>query len=579
MPDPALVLSSRLRRAIHEVTGRDADPVLRRSASARFGDYQANFAMAMAKEMGRNPRDLATEVVSRLDVAGVCSAVEVAGPGFVNLTVENSRLAVELSASAADAHLGVPFPAETHTYVVDYGGPNVAKEMHVGHLRSAVIGDSVARILEWSGHRVVRQDHLGDWGTQFGMLIEYLWDEGWRPGDAAGSHTIGDLNQLYREAQDRFRSDPQFADRARRRVAALQSGDADTVAVWEELVAESRRHFEAVYRRLRLTLSPGDVRPESFYNPMLEPLATELEQKGLARIDQGALCCFPPGFTNRDGDPQPLIVRYSAGGYGYEATDLAGVRYSVDDLGADRLAYVVDARQAQHFAMVFAVARQAGWLPDGVEATHVAFGTILGPDGRPFRTRAGDTVKLSALLDEAVARAARVVDERSRDLSDPEKAEVAEAVAVGSLKYNDLSSDRVKDEIFDWDRMLATEGNTAPYLQYAHARIQSIFRRAETDVPDAAPIHIAEPAERDLALAVLGFGAAVEAAAEGYAPHRLCAYLFDLASTFTRFYETCPVLRTPDPAVRASRLMLCRVTADTLRTGLGLLGVDAPQRM
>ena len=589
VPDPVHILTERLQGAIGAAFGPElagADPVLRRAGQAKFGDYQANAAMALSKRLGRPGRDVADAIVGHLDGRGVLAKVEVADKGFINLTLDDGYLAQETGASAASPTLGVARTTAPHRFVVDYAGPNVAKEMHVGHLRTSVIGDALSRILEFLGHRVMRQDHLGDWGRQFGMLIEHLIDLGW---DDAGTdqapRSISDLNELYRQAQEKLDSDPAFADRARARVVALQSGDALSVTLWKELVAESRRHFEQVYRRLGLTLRPEDLRPESFYNDTLGPMVAELENKGLVRVDQGALCAFPPGFTGRDGQPLPLIVRNSFGGYGYAATDLAGVRYSVRDLGADRLVYVTDARQSQHFAMVFSVARQAGWLGERARAEHAPFGTILGPDGKPFKTRSGDTVRLAELLDEAVDRARGVVADKSPDLSGDAAELVAEAVGIGSVKYNDLSNDRVKDYVFDWDRMLAIEGNTAPYLQYAHARIHSIFRRAsEMEVapgsggPDGGAILLGSPQERALALGLVGFDGAVHAAAAHLQPHRLCTYLFDLATTFTSFYEACPVLRA-DPEVRQSRLRLSALTAAVLGRGLGLLGIEAPERM
>lgn len=592
MPDPLEVLAPLLQAAMGAALGEDyawADPVLRRSAQERFGDYQANAAMSLGKTLRRPPREVAEAIVGRLDGNGILARVEVAGPGFINLTLDDGFLGRELDAAAADDRLGVATVSRPAHFVVDYGGANVAKELLVHHLRSPVIGDAVVRVLEHLGHRVDRQDHLGDWGRQFGMLIEHLIDLGWAA-EGAGARSIADLNELYRQAQEKFDNEEGFAQRSRQRVVALQGGDTVSLRLWRALVDESERHFQAVYRRLGLTIGPGDVRPESFYNPMLDPMVDELEAKGLLRMDEGALCAFPPGFTSREGRPLPLIVRNSQGGYGYAATDLAAVRYSVSQLRADRLVYFTDARQAQHFAMVFAVAAQAGWL-DHAAAEHAPFGSVVGPDGRPFRTRAGDAVKLSDLLDEAVERAAAVVREKSPHLPAEEQARVAEAVGIGSVKYNDLVSDRVKDSVFDWDRMLSREGNTAPYLQYAHARIRSIFRRAGASPaeqggpagraePDnsAARMIIQTPEERSLALGLLGFQAAVESTAEHLQPHRLCAYLFDLASTFTAFYEACPVLRT-DAETRRSRLALCELTAATLQTGLNLLGIDAPERM
>ena len=577
MPDPLLAIRPRLQQAVAAVLGpehADADPVLRRSDRPGV-DYQANAAMALAKRAGRNPRELADAIVAAAELDDLIDAVEVAGPGFINLTLRPEYLATEVEATAADERLSVPPAAAPETVVVDYSGPNVAKEMHVGHLRSTVIGDALARILEFLGHHVVRQNHLGDWGTQFGMLIEHLADEGW---DSSADHTIGDLNALYQAASRKFNDDPAFAERARQRVVALQAGDPGTLAVWRDLVEESERHFELVYERLDVTLTAEDYKPESFYNPVLDEVAAELEERDLARIDDGALCAFPPGFTGRDGTPLPLIIRKSDGGYGYQATDLAAVRYRTTELGGTRLVYAVDARQSQHLHMVFAVGEQAGWLGEGRRAEQVAFGMILGEDNKPYKTRSGENVKLIDLLDEAVDRAAAAVLEKNPDLGDVERTEVAQAIGIGAIKYADLSNDRVKDYVFDWDRMLSFDGNTAPYLQYAHARIKSIFRRVESSSA-AGSIHIEHPAERALALQLLSFDEAVQQAADHLQPHRLATYLFELAQAFTDFYESCPVLRADTEEQRSSRLALAGLTARTLAAGLDLLGIDAPERM
>jgi arginyl-tRNA synthetase len=580
MPDPVLTIVPRLQAAIAAVLGdefADADPVVRRSDRA---DYQANAAMALAKRAGRNPRELADAIVAAADLDDLASSVEVAGPGFLNINLRDDYLAREVETAAGDDSLGVTNAAMPETVVVDYSSPNVAKEMHVGHLRSTVIGDALVRVLEFLGHQVVRHNHLGDWGTQFGMLIEHLVDLGWEHNP---DHHIGDLNALYQEASAKFTSDKEFGERARGRVVALQSGDEATLALWRDLVRESERHFEQVYDRLGVRLTPADYKPESSYNPFLDEVAAELEGKGLAWIDDGALCAFPPGFTARDGSPLPLIVRKSDGGYGYQATDLAAARYrTATEVGGTWLVYVVGSPQQQHLAMIFAVAQQAGWFAGGRRAEHVGFGSILGPDGKMFKTRTGENVKLNNLLDEAVERAAAVIAEKNPELDDATRADVADAIGIGAVKYADLSSDRVKDYIFDWDRMLSFDGNTAPYLQYAHARIRSIFRRAEIERDDDAlrgPVHLEHPAERALALQLLSFDEAVQAAAGHLQPHRLATYLFELAQVFTEFYESCPVLRADTEEQRRSRLTLSDLTARTLATGLGLLGIEAPERM
>jgi arginyl-tRNA synthetase len=582
MPDPQEVLTKAVAGAMVEAFGDAAagsDPVIR-PASAGRGDYQANGAMALGKRLGRPAREVADAVVAALPAHGAVRAVEVAGPGFINLTLDEGWLAEQVRALLDDDRLGVLPTPEAKTIVVDYSSPNVAREMHVGHLRSTVIGDALVRVLQFLGHRVIRQNHVGDWGTQFGMLIEHLASTGW---EATPTREIGDLNALYQEAQRRFQSDAEFAERSRQRVVALQAGDPATLALWRDLVAESERHFGVVYDRLGVLLTAQDIRGESFYNDQLPVVAAELEATGVAVVDDGALCVFPPGFTGRDGSPLPLIVRNSVGGFGYAATDLAAIRYRVRELGADRIIYVVDARQSQHFAMVFAAARLAGWLPeDAGAAEHVPFGTILGADGRPFRTRSGETVKLADLLDEAELQALAVVSERGDGVPETRQAAVARAIGVGAVKYADLSSDRIKDYVFELDRMLSFEGKTAPYLQYAYVRIRSIFRRGEIDplsVIDPGPVSLAEPEERALALALLQFDEAVRTTAELLAPHRLAGYLFELAQSFTAFFEACPVLHAPSEELRRSRLALCEITGRVLALGLGLLGIETVDQM
>jgi arginyl-tRNA synthetase len=544
-------------------------------------DFQANGALPLAKRLGMAPPDVAAKVVASLPPGPAFGDVTVAGPGFVNVTLQRSWLAQLVTATAADERLGRSLAARPATVVVDYSSPNVAKEMHAGHLRSLIIGDAVVRLLADAGHRVLRQNHVGDWGTQFGMLIEHLVDLG----EEAGAETlsVGDLDGFYRLARAAFTASEEFKARSRARVVALQSGDPETLRLWRILVEQSVRYFSGVYPQLGVLLEPGDVVGESFYNPALAGIVDDLDALGLLVESEGARCVFPPGFTNRDGDPLPLIVQKSDGGFGYAATDLAAIRHRFGVLGADLALYVVGSPQAEHFAMVFAVGRLAGWIPDGAEAVHVSFGNMLGSDRKMFKTRAGDVVKLADVIAEATERAGAEVTARDPGLDDDERARVATAVGIGALKYADLSTDRTRDYVFDWDRMLAFEGNTAPYLQYAHARIGSIFRRGGLDpVPyatGAVPVAVTHAAERDLAVALLGFDTAVGAAASSYSPHKLCAYLFELAGAFTSFYESCPVLKAEDPAVRASRLVLAALTARVLAVGLGLLGIDAPERM
>jgi arginyl-tRNA synthetase len=463
--------------------------------------------------------------------------------------------------------------------VVDYSAPNVAKEMHVGHLRTTIIGDALVRLLEHAGHRVLRENHIGDWGTPFGMLIEHLRDLG--EAEAAHELSVGDLNGFYQEARKKFDADTEFQERARQRVVALQSGDEETLALWRLLVDQSTRYFNTVYDKLGVLLTDDDLMGESAYNAMLPSVVADLDALGLLVESDGAKCVFPPGFVNREGEPLPLIVEKNDGGYGYQATDLATVRDRVTRRKATWMVYVVGAPQAQHLSMVYEVCRLAGWLVPPARAVHVSFGNVLGADGKILRTRAGASLKLVDLLDEAVVRAAAVVAEKSPDLAPDVRAAVAEAVGIGSVKYADLSTDRNRDYVFDWDRMLSLDGNTAPYLQYAHARVRSIFRRGEVDPTTFAGCvpTLTEPAERALALRLLGFGAAVADTIDKLAPHRLCNELYELAQTYTTFYEACPVLRAPDEATRTSRLVLCDLTARVLQRGLGLLGIATPERM
>jgi arginyl-tRNA synthetase len=467
--------------------------------------------------------------------------------------------------------------ADPQRIVIDYSAPNVAKEMHVGHLRSTVIGDALARVLGFLGHEVLRENHIGDWGTPFGMLIEHLVDVG---GSAdAASFSVRDLNEFYAQARVHFDGDPDFAERSSRRVVLLQGGDAETLHLWRIFVAESLRHNDEIYSMLGVLLTDEDVVGESFYNALLPVVVDELASQGLLVEHDGALCVFPQGFENRNGDPLPLIVRKSDGGYGYPATDLASIRDRTRRKGATRLVYVVDAGQSLHFRLVFAVAALAGYLPDPSAAVHVAFGLVLGPDGKKMASRSGSSERLIDLLTEGVDRAAAAIAERPSDLSAPARADVARALGIGAIKYADLSTERTRDYLFDWDRMLAFEGNTGPYLQYAHARIRSIFRRAEVPPPPRGTRPtITEPQERALALQLLGFPAAVETTAESYSPAKLCTYLFDLATTFTTFYEACRVL-VDEEAVRTSRLALCDLTARVLALGLSLLGMEAPDQM
>jgi arginyl-tRNA synthetase len=479
---------------------------------------------------------------------------------------------------ASDDRLGVTRVERPETVVVDYSAPNVAKEMHVGHLRTTVIGDALCRMLALVGHGVIRENHIGDWGTPFGMLIEHLVDLG----EEKGAHelSVGDLDAFYQQARASFDADEVFQGRSRHRVVLLQSGDPETLRLWRVLVAESVRYFDEVYAKLGVLLTDDDVVGESFYNELLPGVVAELDRLGLLVEDDGARCVFPPGFLNREGEPLPLIVQKSDGGYGYAATDLAALRDRVGRLGADRILYVVGAPQSQHLQMCFAVAAMAGWIRADDQAVHVSFGNVLGPDRKLFRSRAGFRVKLVDLLDEGVERAGRALADRSPDVEDAERAEVARALGIGAIKYADLSTERTRDYVFDWERMLAFEGNTGPYLQYAHARIRSIFRRGGVDAPEpGVPPTIEHEHERSLALLLLGFDGALHGALASYSPSKLAAYLFDLATSFTTFYENCPVLRAPDDETRRSRLLLADLTARVLARGLDALGMAAPDHM
>ncbi len=576
MTDPQEALARLVSGALVAAFGpefADADPAIRPS---QFADYQANVALPLAKRLGRPPREVAAELASHLGGSEMIEPPDVSGPGFINLTLRDGWIAAEATGQLADPRLGVR-PAEmSQTVVVDYSAPNVAKEMHVGHLRTTVVGDSIVRVLEYLGHNVIRANHIGDWGTQFGMLLEHLLDVG----EEATYQQLaaGEINAFYQAAKVKFDTDPAFAERSRRRVVALQAGDAETMRLWQMLVNDTKQYYNAIYAKLGVTLTDADLDPESFYNPVLASVCDELQAQGVAVISDGALCAFPPGFTGRDGSPLPLILRKSDGGYGYATTDMAAIRYRIRDLHANRIIYVVGSEQAQHFAMVLAVARQAGWLTDEVRAEHAAIGMVTGADRKRFRTRSGGAVKLTDLMDEAVDRAEEVIKDR---YDDPEvRAQIAEAVGIGALKYADLSVDRGSSYMLDFDRMLALSGNTGPYLQYATARIRSIFRRAGIE-PDAAagPIQLTEDAERALALRLLGFGAAVQQEADGAEPHKLAAYLFETASAFTTFYEQCPVLQAEDDSTRRSRLALSALTLRVLLTGLGLLGIPVPERM
>lgn len=538
------LLDARLRA----VTG--VDPEMRPATKPQFGHFQSNVALRLAKQEGRPPRDVAADIIERLDIGDLCETPEIAGPGFINLRLRTDILAGAVTALLEDPDGGVNITAYPQRVVIDYSAPNVAKQMHVGHLRTTIIGDCFNRTLSAVGNTVIPQNHIGDWGTQFGMLIEEVLDEGL---DAA-QLTLDEADALYKRAAARFRDDEEFATRARARVATFQGGDEESLSIWRQLVDISKPAFNHAYDRLGVLLTDDDLAGESTYNDDLPVLVKELEDSGIAVVDQGALCIFVEGFD------APLIVRKSDGGFGYATTDLAAIRRRVRDLHADRIIYVTDARQAGHFAQVFAAARMAGFLPDDVVAQHVGYGMVLGPDGRPFKTRDGKAATLDSLLDAAEEAA-------------------APNIALAAIKYADLSSGLQKDYTFDVDRMVQTTGNTGPYLQYAHARVSQILRKAEAEgIHFGAVTVLAEPVEQQLALTLSGFGDVVDDVAQHLQPHKLCGYLYELAGTLASFYEVCPVLRS-EGEVRSSRLALCAATRGVLAKGLGLLGIDAPDRM
>lgn len=580
-------LLGRVATAVSEAIARvrpetaDADPVVRRSDRA---DFQSNAALPLAKKVGTPPAQLGGELAASIDRAqGVIADVRVSGPGFLNITLADSAVWESVAARLTDDRLGIPATEDGHRVVIDYSAPNVAKEMHVGHLRTTIIGDSLARIFGFLGADVVRANHLGDWGTQFGMLIQYIDEHPeslWHTEELdADTSSVSALDTLYKAARAQFDADPEFADRARTRVVALQAGDPDTVARWREIVAESEKAFGAIYDRLDVLLTPDDYVGESFYNDHLADTVTELVDKGVAVDSDGAVVVLSEQVKGPDDKPAVLMARKRDGGYGYDSTDLATIRYRIASLHADRLLYVTDSRQALHFQLIFEAARRAGWLTEAIQVDHVAYGTILGPDGKPFKTRAGGTVRLMDLLDEAVARVRAVVAEKNPDLASAELDTIAEQAGIGAVKYADLSTSRVKDYTFDPVRMTSLNGNTGVYLQYAHARVCSILRKAGTTTPAEIDANVPlEPAERELALVLDGYGTVLDEVTEALEPHRLAGYLYELARAYTAFYDSCPVISAEEP-IRSNRIALCQLTARTLELGLGQLGIAAPQRM
>jgi arginyl-tRNA synthetase len=569
-------LEAAFRSAIQTAYGVDADPLIAVSANEKFGDYQSNAAMGLSKTLAArgektNPRAVAEKIKGALQLGEIASEITIAGPGFINVRLSPAWLEKHLAASAADPRLGIDETASPQTVVVDYSGPNIAKELHVGHLRSTIIGDAIVRVLGFQGHSIIRQNHIGDWGTQFGMLITFLMED---PSFGQGRIEIGDLEDFYRRAKTRFDDDAAFQDKARQTVVKLQGGDAQILDAWRKIVGETRRHYQPIYGRMGVLLTQADERGESFYNPYLADVVKDLRAAGIAAESQGAVVVTTEGFEN------PLIIEKTGGGYLYATTDLAAIRFRVSQLHAQRIIYTHDSRQAQHFAQVFQVARRAGFAPAEVALEYAPFGTMLGDDGKPFKTRSGGTVKLAELLDEAEERALKIVTEKNPELAESQRNAIAHSIGIGAVKYSDLSKDRTSDYVFSWDKALAMDGNTAPYLQYAYARIRSIFRKGDTDSQTVrgAKLVLRDPYEMALAKQVLRFGEAIGAVARELKPHHLCNYLYELATRFSGFFENCPVLKSEEP-LRSSRLALCDLTARTMATGLDLLGIEHPEQM
>jgi arginyl-tRNA synthetase len=617
------ILEERISAAMLQVSGERVPAVVTPAKDPKFGDYQANGVMALAKQLKTNPRELAQKVVDklmpgeqkvfdfdkeeqigvRLDISDICEQLKVAGPGFINLRLKKDFVAdtvLQIYRHCVEeifpGNISRPLPrfdidkaTNPKTIVVDFSGPNIAKEMHVGHLRSTIIGECICNMLEFLGHTVIPQNHIGDWGTQFGMLCalyEQMRDQAIQKGKKTFPYLpIQDLDAFYKEANNLFNKDEKFASKARDAIAGLHKGNQIWISCWNEIIRASEQHFEDIYKKLGAVRAEANIRGESFYKNMLAEVVEELKKKGLAVESEGAMCVFPEGFKDKDGKPSPLIVQKSDGAYLYATTDLAAIRYRVNKLKADKIVYVTDARQALHFEMVFAVAKKAGWAKD-TELVHVTFGSVLGENGKPLKTREGENVKLKDLLDEAVERARAVVEEKNPELSEEKKEKIANAVGIGAVKYADYSNNRTSDYVFSFDKMLAMDGNTAPYMQYAYARIKSIERKAqsrevdiETELAGVAKLNLTEPAELDLAKHLLRYGEVIESTAADYRPNYLTAYLYELAQKFSGFYTECPVLKA-ETDKRPTRLLLCDLTAQTIRHGLSeLLGIEVVEQM
>ncbi|WP_109400514.1 arginine--tRNA ligase [Proteus sp. TJ1640] len=554
----------------------DSEPLVRQSAKVQFGDYQANGVMGAAKKMGIPPRQLAEKILEKLDITDIADKVEIAGPGFINIFLSPQWVAKQAEDALVDEHLNIT-PVEPQTIVIDYSSPNVAKQMHVGHLRSTIIGDASARTLSFLGHNVVRANHLGDWGTQFGMLIAYLEK---KQNENAADMALSDLEEFYREAKKHYDEDEVFAERARNYVVKLQSGDEYCRTMWRKLVDITMQQNQATYQRLNVTLTEDDIMGESLYNPMLPGIVADLKAKGLAVESEGATVVFLDEYKNKEGEPMGVIVQKKDGGYLYTTTDIACAKYRHETLHADRVLYYIDSRQHQHLMQAWTIVRKAGYIPDSMSLEHHMFGMMLGKDGRPFKTRSGGTIRLTDLLDEAQERARALIAEKNPDMDKDELNNVARVVGIGAVKYADLSKNRTTDYIFDWDLMLSFEGNTAPYMQYAYTRVASIFKRADIDENALTqPIVLTQSHERQLALRLVQFDETIMQVSREGTPHVMCAYLYDLAQAFSGFYENCPILSAEDENTRQSRLKLARLTAKTLKQGLDTLGIETVDRM
>jgi len=571
------LLSEKVSQAMIAVGApADCEAQVRQSAKVQFGDYQANGIMAVAKKLGQQPRQLAEQVLQHLDLNGIASKVEIAGPGFINIFLDRQWLSQQVDAAVSDERLGVARqPAQT--IVIDYSAPNVAKEMHVGHVRSTIIGDASARTLEFLGHNVIRANHVGDWGTQFGMLIAFLEKQ---QNEQHGDIALADLENFYREAKKTYDEDEEFAVRARNYVVKLQGGDEYCLAMWKKLVDITMTQNQLVYNRLNVTLTRDDVMGESLYNSMLPGIVADLKAKGLAVESEGATVVFLDEYKNKEGEPMGVIIQKKDGGYLYTTTDIACAKYRYETLHADRVLYYIDSRQHQHLMQAWTIVRKAGYVPEAIPLEHHMFGMMLGKDGRPFKTRSGGTIKLSDLLDEAVERATKLVGEKNPDMPADELKALANTVGIGAVKYADLSKSRTTDYIFDWDNMLAFEGNTAPYMQYAYTRVLSVFRKAGIELTGVTgAVNITEDREAALAARLLQFEETILQVARDGMPHVMCAYLYDLAGLFSGFYEHCPILTAEDEQTRQSRLKLALLTAKTLKQGLDTLGIETVERM